>query len=461
MIDRIAGAHRQSSQLATSPDTHWPAMDVYTTSFCLPHRTAHPELEDRSPSYRVPRDVAANAPTSSDPRHSANPHVQSSSSYQHSQSQTQNHQPRHQANRSLSSYSRPASIPEDREDGGCGPNVLGDSTSSSSTGGSRFGPGSQGGSRYGDGTSSNGSHGAVSTIVGRDGVGVGGAMSGGLAARRSTSSIASLGQQTAPTTAGSSVTGDNASTAPSSYLSHSVGLFSTSGTGTNSIPPHKVPSNTGSTGSATQQGAEQVDPSSESAAAVQRANADLAEAMQRLCMEAMSSFQCMVTCSPIEPSTSTTQSNQGQGTVHSTSALQSYNFILSGRYPQVMSARGYILRSSPYKRKAVVKVPRSEVLASNKDNNHGARNDGDGEQVRPEMRKKLDEIASLTRAHLAIVGHVSSHIGFGLEVERSVEIVITGGYESVEQARVRLLVLLDELVRNKHFYSAIHLDADG
>jgi hypothetical protein len=85
-------------------------------------------------------------------------------------------------------------------------------------------------------------------------------------------------------------------------------------------------------------------------------------------------------------------------------------------------------------RNSVVKVPRAEVL------------DGK-ENVKVEMRRKLDEIASLTKAHLAIVGQVSGNIGFGLETERNVEIVITGPYESVEQARVRLLVLLDELVR--------------
>lgn len=67
------------------------------------------------------------------------------------------------------------------------------------------------------------------------------------------------------------------------------------------------------------------------------------------------------------------------------------------------------------------------------------------ENVKVEMRRKLDEIASLTKAHLAIVGQANASIGFGLETERNVEIVITGPYESVEQARVRLLVLLDEL----------------
>jgi len=64
----------------------------------------------------------------------------------------------------------------------------------------------------------------------------------------------------------------------------------------------------------------------------------------------------------------------------------------------------------------------------------------------------LDEIASLTKAHLAIVGQANGTIGFGLETERNVEIVITGPYESVEQARVRLLVLLDELVSLSHSF---------
>ena len=108
------------------------------------------------------------------------------------------------------------------------------------------------------------------------------------------------------------------------------------------------------------------------------------------------------------------------------------------------------------------------------------------------MKKKLDEIANLTKAHLAIVGQQilyptpsgstvpnpstgpnpstapngssapsnsngngntvtgtlkGGRLLGGLELERNVEILITGDYESVEQAKVRLLVLLDELVR--------------
>lgn len=139
---------------------------------------------------------------------------------------------------------------------------------------------------------------------------------------------------------------------------------------------------------------------------------------------------------------------------HPLDAGRGYSFQVSGDYQHVMGARGHIIRGSPYKvrkcistpspqyinarlclhqRKSVVKVPRSEVLDMN-------------ENVRPEMRQKLDDIAFLTKAHLAIVGQVNGTLGFGLETERSVEIVLTGGFESVEQARVRLLVLLDELV---------------
>ncbi|KAI5480493.1 KH domain protein [Pseudohyphozyma bogoriensis] len=188
-----------------------------------------------------------------------------------------------------------------------------------------------------------------------------------------------------------------------------------------------------------------------------RGSLDLNDAMHRLCVDAMAQHQCLVSFTPMEstvpaaasPSGGAQQQAQaGQGASANGQNGQAagqagqqqqpqekgkiFNFHLSGGYQQVMSARGSLLRDNPFKRKSVVKVPRAEVL------------DGK-ENVKAEMRRKLDEIASLTKAHLAIVGQVSGTIGFGLETERNVEIVITGPYESVEQARVRLLVLLDEL----------------
>jgi hypothetical protein len=68
----------------------------------------------------------------------------------------------------------------------------------------------------------------------------------------------------------------------------------------------------------------------------------------------------------------------------------------------------------------------------------------DQQNIKPEMRQKLDETAMMTKTHLSIIGQVSAaNTG---ESEKNVEIVITGKYEGVEQARVKLLVLLDELV---------------
>lgn len=64
------------------------------------------------------------------------------------------------------------------------------------------------------------------------------------------------------------------------------------------------------------------------------------ELMHKLCIEAMTHFQCMVACSPLEDGTG-------------------YNFHLSGGYQQVMGARGYIFRASPFKVR--VGVDRSAV----------------------------------------------------------------------------------------------------
>lgn len=80
--------------------------------------------------------------------------------------------------------------------------------------------------------------------------------------------------------------------------------------------------------------------------------------------------------------------------------------------------------------------------------------------MKPEIRRRLDDIASQTFAHIAVVNSplalstrslpdgISSSAGWsGLETERVCELVITGQGDSVELARVRLLVMLDELVR--------------
>ena len=79
--------------------------------------------------------------------------------------------------------------------------------------------------------------------------------------------------------------------------------------------------------------------------------------------------------------------------------------------------------------------------------------------LKAEVRRRLDDIASQTFAHIAVVNStvalstrslpdgVNSTAGWsGLETERVCELVITGHGDSVDLARVRLLVMLDELV---------------
>lgn len=506
----------------------------------------------------------------------------SSSPYQ-SRQQQQNQQvvvpppptySRHQSTRSVSYSSRPASIPEDtrgedslQQSSTTSNNghhhqqhQLGDSTSSSSSAGmssNRAGGGNnthyvQGGA-YGDSGNIN----TPNTAIG-SGPTSAAATSAGLAPIRSTSSLASLGQQTTGGTtisisssntslvgisSGSAAGGgggggnDGASTAPSSQAGHGNKHGGHTHAGTTGIHPNysskmtmtqagggdmngssssqatSTPNNGNATtleGSHTSAAAATAanNTSAASIAAAQRANAELAEQMQKLCMDAMSNYQCMVTCSPFFENTTTSSSSPSPSAkVMMTMSLPSYNFILSGGYQQVMAARGFILRTSPFYKKSIVKVPRSEVLSSSSSSsssssmtNNGTNGHGGAssttttaeERVKPEMKNKLDEIAALTRAHLAIVGQQQqqqrqessssrvptsassagadthdagngvynggngsgsgSTMGFGLETERFVEIVITGSYESVEQARVRLLVLLDELVSKDSLY---------
>lgn len=79
--------------------------------------------------------------------------------------------------------------------------------------------------------------------------------------------------------------------------------------------------------------------------------------------------------------------------------------------------------------------------------------------LKNEVRRRLDEIASQTLAHIAVVNSplslsnrtppdgINSSAGWsGLETERVCELVVTGSEDSVDLARVRLLVMLDELV---------------
>ncbi|KAJ7225753.1 cytoplasmic protein [Mycena pura] len=152
------------------------------------------------------------------------------------------------------------------------------------------------------------------------------------------------------------------------------------------------------------------------------------EAIQKLVMMAMSLHGCHI---------SYFQSDPGR-----------WNFYISGSYQQVLLARGMILKECPIQHRAAIKVARSEILDCPSSN----------PSLKPEVRRRLDEIASQTLAHIAVVNSplsfsnrappdgISSNGGWsGLETERVCELVVTGHGDSVDHARVRLLVMLDEL----------------
>lgn len=125
-----------------------------------------------------------------------------------------------------------------------------------------------------------------------------------------------------------------------------------------------------------------------------------------------------------------------------------WNFHVTGAYQQVSLTRGLILKECPIKHRVSIKVVRSEILDS----------PINSPSIKAQVRLKLDEIASQTLSHIAVVNSpnslfnrtppdgVSPNAGWsGLETERVCELVITGHGDSVDLARVRLLVMLDEL----------------
>ncbi|KZT74830.1 cytoplasmic protein [Daedalea quercina L-15889] len=160
------------------------------------------------------------------------------------------------------------------------------------------------------------------------------------------------------------------------------------------------------------------------------------ESVQKLAVMAMSLHGVHVSFSPAD---------QGRA----------WNFQISGAYQQVMLARALVLKDGPVQNRASIKVARSDILDS----------PSSKPALKPEVRRRLDDIASQTFAHIAVVNSplalstrtlpdgISNSAGWsGLETERVCELVITGQGDSVDLARVRLLVMLDEL-------SGLHAEA--
>lgn len=85
----------------------------------------------------------------------------------------------------------------------------------------------------------------------------------------------------------------------------------------------------------------------------------------------------------------------------------------------------------------VVKVNRSDILDSSPTGNP---------TLKLEVRRKLDEIAAQTLAHIAVVnGNINDPSGANSNPNEC-NFKVKGNHDSVDLARVRLLVMVDELV---------------
>ncbi|KAH8120635.1 cytoplasmic protein [Phellopilus nigrolimitatus] len=154
-----------------------------------------------------------------------------------------------------------------------------------------------------------------------------------------------------------------------------------------------------------------------------------ADEVQKVALSATQAHSCLV---------SFTKATHGKG----------WNFHLSGSYQQVMAARGMILRECPTQHRASIRLTRSEILDL----------PSTSPAVKPEVRARLDDVAAQTNVRIAVVNSPQSlslappdsiaadSSWTGLETERICELAISGsGVDCVDVAKVRLLVMLDEL----------------
>ncbi|EKD02270.1 cytoplasm protein [Trichosporon asahii var. asahii CBS 8904] len=229
------------------------------------------------------------------------------------------------------------------------------------------------------------------------------------------------------------------------------------------------------------------------------------DAVQKLCNDITSREGCLVTVTREAPPGHGTGAQADAGDAGAGASQKNpadaqasmWNFHISGAYQAVMSARGALLRDTPRDNRTALKVPRSDILE---------RPLAPVSVVKPDVKHRLDEIANDTRARIAVLNtevaagasqpsvlatsepnssakeqgdatasppteskqastdssgtqqsqgqqqqqqnqnqQQSQQPSYGLETERMCELLISGSVESVELAKVRILVMLDEL----------------
>ena len=218
------------------------------------------------------------------------------------------------------------------------------------------------------------------------------------------------------------------------------------------------------------------------------------EAVQRICLDITAREGCLVTVSREKVGCNVGSSFANEPEPNASALIETvWNFHLSGGYKSVMAARGSVIRELPRDNRTAIRVARMDMLESP----FIAQS-----PLKPEIQKRLDDIAADSKAHIVVLnmdysgspraggtvlgcaarpgddlpkvgsgkvdtqtnGHsstngasssthskessISKASSSGLETERMCELVLTGGVESVEIAKVQLLVMMDEMVRH-------------
>lgn len=162
--------------------------------------------------------------------------------------------------------------------------------------------------------------------------------------------------------------------------------------------------------------------------------AELMDAAQKLVAKAMQVDHCAAGVAPAPAPT-----DGGSGVP--TRPVPRLCFHLGGTPAQVAHARGIVLQEMPLPSQVVLKVPRTDLVAPGGGTAPGS------DVLRGDVRQRLGEImqASGTNISVSQLETRGVDVAAGLEADRSAVLTIVGSVEAIEFARVRVLVLLDEL----------------
>lgn len=127
--------------------------------------------------------------------------------------------------------------------------------------------------------------------------------------------------------------------------------------------------------------------------------------------------------------------------------LPRFSMSLCGTESQVNDARGLLIQTLPFTWRLEIFLESSEIMQPGRD------------VIKPVVRTRLDQIMheSGTAMHIEPVDAVTADGKPGTDTQSQVSLIITGGIEPIEYARVQVLVMLDEL--NDLYIDTIDMDS--